>query len=68
MDILVYSFQNDGGFFYLYKNETSDQVLRETLAYQITGLEIESGGEVTPPDGVQKDGKWQVSIEVTPGK
>ena len=43
-DIFVYSYQNDGGFFYIYKNETGDQVLKETLTYEISGLEIETDG------------------------
>jgi hypothetical protein len=38
VDIFRYFFHKDDVWFYLYKNETTDQVLEETFKYEISGL------------------------------
>ena len=38
LEIYVYSYYYPGGNYFLYKNQTKDMVLKETINYEITGL------------------------------
>ena len=40
-DIWCYQLQHEGGSYFLYKNNTTDQILKEEVEYELGGLEIE---------------------------
>jgi hypothetical protein len=40
-EIWCYQLQHEGGLYFLYKNETQDQILKEEVEYELGGLEIE---------------------------
>ena len=44
--IHIFSYEYQGGFFYLYRNLSEDQVLQETVIFELEGLEIVSNGKV----------------------
>lgn len=41
-DIWCYQLQHEGGLYFLYKNNTRDQILNEEVEYELGGLEIEN--------------------------
>jgi len=41
VDIWCYQLQHEGGLYFLYQNKTKELVLREEIAYELGGLEIE---------------------------
>jgi hypothetical protein len=56
-EIWCYQLQHEGGLYFLYKNETKDQILKEEVEYELGGLEIED-----------QDDQSKVVVTLEPGE